>query len=69
MQNNTSNNNEDGRKKAYYDLTEEASKRPGGEEATRQARIAENDDAGQGTITGTNTHYTENKVATSLDDE
>ena len=30
--------------KDYYDLTEEASKRPGGEEATIAARQAESDD-------------------------
>jgi hypothetical protein len=56
----------------HYDLTEEASKRPGQSGATEAARRAESDDANEETNIGSvNTpagdNWAENKVATSDD--
>ncbi len=59
--------------KDYYDLTEEASKRPGSEEATVAARQAESDDIHEETTQGPvdrpeGDNWGENKVAVSDDD-
>jgi hypothetical protein len=55
----------------YYDLTEEASKRPEGEEATTALRMAENDDVneenGAGPVNRPDDTFVDNKVPT-LDD-
>ena len=51
--------------KPYYDLTEEGSKRPGGEEATSAAREAENNNGPNKTQ---GDEWAENKVAVSDDD-
>ena len=59
--------------KPYYDLTEEASKRPGGEEATDAAREAETLDDFNGENNNVlskpqGDDWAENKVAVSDDD-
>ena len=57
--------------KEHFDLTEEASKRPGSEAATEAARQAESDDSneetGLGKVDGPD-GWVENKVAVSDDD-
>ena len=53
----------------HFDLTEESSKRPGGEEATTEARKAENDDVVMGNISKPDDDAVENRVSTSLSDD
>ncbi len=71
--NNPSSDRDEKSSKEYYDMTEDASRRPGGEDATKAARNAESDDANEETNLGTvdqqDDDWTENKVSTSLDDE
>ncbi len=57
----------------HYDLSEESSKRPEGEEATIAARQAESDDLGDGsggdTTSSSGGFFGESRVSTSLSDE
>ena len=70
----TKNNNPERSDKGaadYYDMSEEASKRP---DSTQQARQSESDDLNEETTQGSvsspkGDHWGENKVATSLDGE
>jgi hypothetical protein len=56
-----------------FDLTEEASKRPGSDGASSAARAAESDDVNEerntGPVNSPNDKDVENEVATSLSDE
>jgi len=57
----------------HFDFMEEASKRPGGEEATIAGREAESDDMNEetnaGRVNSPEDDIVENEVSTSLDDE
>jgi len=70
---NTVNTNKTGHEK-HFDLTEEASKRPGGTESTSTARQEENDDINEETNIGNvndpdRDFAGENRIATSLSDD
>ena len=71
------NDNPEGSKKGadeYYDMTEEASKRPQHNSSTEQARQLESDDINEESIQGpistpNGDKWDNNKVSTSLSDE
>jgi hypothetical protein len=72
----TRNNNPEGSNKSsadYYDMTEEASKRPqqGGTQEARQSESDDlNEEASQGPVSSpSGDSWAENKVSTSLDEE
>lgn len=60
-----------GNSNKHFDLTEESSKRKGGEEATSVARQLENDDVSKniGSVNSANDKDVENEVWTSSSDE
>ncbi|HYH14102.1 MAG TPA: hypothetical protein VD794_02715 [Flavisolibacter sp.] len=73
----TKNTNPEGSDKGaadYYDMTEDASKRPQQSSGAQQSRQAESDDLNEETTQGSisspsGDNWSENKVSTSLDDE